>query len=136
MTNLEYIRQLPGLENFTFTDVLLCTKDIGLDEDCCGDCEECENEEATINGKPAPYIFTCPVKPGQKVYVLVQKYNGEWKNKVFESTINRIEFDEDEMAMYDDEAQCDFSMSNWLWNVFPTREQAEQKLKEMLNDGK
>lgn len=136
MTNLEYVKQLPGCEDFTFY-AGVCPEDLGLDETCCGECAVCENAKATINGEPAPYLFNCPVKPGQKVY-FARHYCGTTEDEV----INVTFYEEDGEIKWEACNDVDelFGNGKWMatkWNeeVFATREEAEKAVKERTKNG-
>lgn len=131
MKRLEYIRQLPGMEEADELDG--CLLHYGLDKNADGcpkdpfkhyDCITCKNQEATINGKPAPYLFNCPVKPGQTVYII-------WGNGIDERIVNEVRFDKDgwyATVEYNHEENVYAVVARpsvWGRQVFLTREEAE-----------
>lgn len=132
MTCLEYIRQLPGCE-YKNAFNLTCPHAFGLEEVCpndIGKCGQCWQNEATIDGNPAPYLFACPVKPGQTVYCVFKS------GDISEDYIRSVSF----IREYDGESywECygrnDYMIANsagWMINCFPTREAAENKLEEL-----
>lgn len=122
MTRKEYIEQFPKNKNNVFS----CALRSGLDNDCRRDeCSVCLSKEATINGQPAPYIFTCPVKPGQTVY-----QSNEEDGEIYECEVEYIVFVDGGWT-----ANCTntlgFDADAWGDLIFPTREAAEKKLEEM-----
>lgn len=110
MTNIEYIRQLPGMEKFENKGN--CVGEVGsivgLDMMgwCDRNCDQCNNDEATINGKPAPYIFSCPVKPGMTVWV------EDMSCDIHEGYVDEVSFSED--GYYVKCAFCGFKDTLWF----------------------
>lgn len=147
MTNLEYIRQLPGMED-AYPDIYgdaenpptLCPHWAGLDNNAggCNGCKGCYLADATIGGKPAPYLFPCPVKPGQKVY-FVRYFNGASEDEVTSVTFYE-EDGEIKWEAFNDVDECfgngTGNPTKWNEEVFATREEAEKAFKEMLTDDK
>lgn len=138
MKRIDYVRQLPGMKSIE-DDRMECPFYYGLDnnfkEEGCpltfwgySDCAKCANKEATINGEPAPYLFACPVKPGQTVY-RANRYDDD----VVENLVCKVGF-----TIYGMVVECDywfvFHDDDWLVTVFPTREEAEAKMAEMRGD--
>lgn len=127
MTRKEYIEQLPKYDNAYGA----CTWRVGLDSDCYHEkCSVCLSKEATINGQPAPYLFACPVKPGQTVYCVFKS------GDISEDYIRSVSF----IREYDGESywECygrnDYMIANsagWMINCFPTRESAEKRMEEL-----
>lgn len=127
MTRKEYIEQLSKSDNAYGA----CTWRVGLDSDCYHEkCSVCLSKEATIDGQPAPYLFACPVKPGQTVYCVFKS------GDIDEDYIRSVSF----IREYDGESywECygrnDYMITNsagWMIDCFPTREAAEKKLEEM-----
>lgn len=127
MTCLEYIRQLPGCE-YKNAFNLTCPHAFGLEEVCpndIGECGQCWQNEATIDGNPAPYLFACPVKPGQTVYQV-----NETDGTIYECKIEYIFFTERCWAA-DCTSTIGFDADAWEELIFPTREAAENKLEEL-----
>lgn len=130
MTRIEYIRQLPGMKEADELDGCLIHYALDKNADGCPkdpfkfyDCITCKNQEATINGKPAPYLFNCPVKPGQMVYIV-------WGNSIDERTIDEVRFNKGgwyaiEYNHEKDECAIVARPSVWGKYVFSTREEAE-----------
>lgn len=127
MTRKEYIEQFPKCDNAYGA----CTWRVGLDSDCYHEkCSVCLSKEATINGQPAPYLFACPVKPGQTVYCVFKS------GDISEDYIRSVSF----IREYDGESywECygrnDYMIANsagWMINCFPTRESAEKRMEEL-----
>ena len=127
MTRKEYIEQFTKYDNAYGA----CTWRVGLDSDCYHEkCSVCLSKEATINGQPAPYLFACPVKPGQTVYC-VFKYGD-----IDEDYIRSVSFirEDDGELYWECYGRNDYMIANsagWMIDCFPTREAAEKKLEEM-----
>lgn len=127
MTRKEYIEQFTKYDNAYGA----CTWRVGLDSDCYHEkCSVCLSKEATINGQPAPYLFACPVKPGQTVYCVFKS------GDISEDYIRSVSF----IREYDGESywECygrnDYMIANsagWMINCFPTRESAEKRMEEL-----
>ena len=127
MTCLEYIRQLPGCE-YKNAFNLTCPHAFGLEEVCpndIGECGQCWQNEATIDGNPAPYLYACPVKPGQTVYQV-----NDTDGTIHECKISYIFFTERCWAA-DCTSTIGFEADAWGELIFPTREDAEKKLEEL-----
>ena len=130
MTRLEYVRQFPGLEDMT-NNTLDCPREYGLDEDKCGGgCYGCFDKEATIDGKPVPYAFFCPIHLGQKIY-RVGRFN------VYEETVDAITFGSNGKwyALKEDLWEWITNSDDWMIHAFPTHEEALKKFLEMNGRG-
>lgn len=132
MKRVGYVRQFPGLKDRK-NNTLDCPREYELDEDkCSGGCCGCFDKEATIDGKPVPNIFFCPVKPSDTVYVV------GW-SKIIECTVDEIRFDRDGWyaIIFNDhygEYEAVATPNSWLDTVFPTREAAWDKLVQLGGD--
>lgn len=125
MTCLEYIRQLPNFADKDEDD-LPCVAAFNFDNHCVIDeCGSCYRGEATINGQPAPYLFACPVKPGQTVYQV-----NETDGTIYECKIEYIFFTE-RCWTADCTSTIGFDADAWGELIFPTREAAEKRLEEL-----
>lgn len=132
MTRLEYIRQLPGCKYKNAFD-MPCPRAYGIDDDfksCYKNCGQCWQGEATIDGNPAPHLFVCPLKPGQKVYG-VRRIRGKYV--VLEYEIWWVRFGKSSWFA-EIGTTSSFFAKEWLDSFFPTREAAEKRLKEMRNE--
>lgn len=79
-------------------------------------------DEATMYGQPAPFIFVCPVKPGQTVY----QPNAE-DGAIYECEVEYIIFVDGVWI-----ASCTnilgFDADAWGESIFQTREAADKKM--------
>ena len=128
MTRKEYIEQFPKCDNAYGA----CTLSDGLDSDCYHEkCSVCLSKEATINGQPAPYLFACPVKPGQTVYIPYKIVIDGEKCGINAEKVGTITFYEDSWYAHFERDLGGFNEAYWMADVFPTREAAEKRLEEL-----
>lgn len=138
MTRIEYIRQFPGLKNITEEEAA-CAESYGLELEKesqefataeCLHCTRCMRKEAIIDGKPAPYIYYCPMKVGQMVYTIL---HGSWIVSAKVISVTFLEEDDGGFEITLDTNGDNISVMGYAVNsaIFPTREEAEEKLKEM-----
>ena len=127
MTRKEYIEQFTKYDNAYGA----CTWRVGLDSDFYHEkCSVCLSKEATINGQPAPYLFACPVKPGQTVYCVFKS------GDISEDYIRSVSFirENDGESYWECYGRNDYMIANsagWMINCFPTRESAEKRMEEL-----
>ena len=127
MTRKEYIEQFTKYDNAYGA----CTWRVGLDSDCYHEkCSVCLSKEATINGQPAPYLFACPVKPGQTVYCVFKS------GDISEDYIRSVSFirEDDCESYWECYGRNDYMIANsagWMINCCPTRESAEKRMEEL-----
>ena len=96
-----------------------------------GKCGQCWQNEATIDGNPAQYLFACPVKPGQTVYIPYKIVIDGDKCGINEKKVGTITFYEDSWYAHFESDLGGFNEAYWMAEVFPTRESAENKLEEL-----
>lgn len=135
MKRIEYIKQFRGLENRTVNQ-LDCPREYGLDkEDNCGHgCKDCFDREAMIGGKPAPYMFACPVKPGQTIYEAIPAESSRIDVYSIESVAFHADGTWEALGKY---GEFIVDSESWMRSSFPTVEEAEdglKKMKEMYED--
>ena len=131
MTCLEYIRQLPNYADKDEDD-LPCVAAFNFDNHgVIDECGGCYRGEATINGQPAPYLFACPVKPGQTVYIPYKIVIDGEKCGINAEKVGTITFYEDSWYAHFERDLGGFNEAYWMADVFPTREAAEKRLEEL-----
>lgn len=124
MTIKEYVNQLPGMAG-KYAFEMGCPTEYGFDhQNCTGHCDDCLYAEDTINGEPAPRLFACPVRPGQIIYFILEK------KFVIEAEVDCVTFFRKDLWRIEIFGCTTFRNSDWLVNIFPTREEAEKKLEE------
>ena len=128
MTRKEYIEQLPKNDNAYGA----CTLRAVLDSDCYHEkCSVCLSKEATINGQPAPYLFACPVKPGQTVYIPYKSVIDGKNYGINTEIVGTITFYEDSWYAHFAYNLGGFNEAFWMGDVFPSRESAEKRIEEL-----